>query len=74
MSGELIVLLSGREIGRVRQDQRGRLKFIYDDAWQTTRGAYPLSLSVPLAASDHPHDVIDAFIWGLLPDNELVLE
>lgn len=74
MSGELIVLLSDREVGRVRQDQRGRLKFVYNDEWREARGSYPLSLSMPLAASEHPHDVIEAFIWGLLPENELVLE
>lgn len=73
MNSELIVLLSGREAGRVRQDQRGRLKFTYDEAWRAARGAYPLSLSMPLAASEHPHDVIEAFIWGLLPDSEHVL-
>jgi serine/threonine-protein kinase HipA len=74
MSGELIVLLSDREVGRVRQNQRGRLKFIYNDEWREARGAYPLSLSMPLAASEHPHDLIDSFIWGLLPDNALILE
>jgi serine/threonine-protein kinase HipA len=74
MSGELIVLLSDREVGRVRQDQRHRLKFIYNDEWRETGGAYPLSLSMPLAASEHLHDVIEAFMWGLLPENELVLE
>ncbi|PQA86015.1 type II toxin-antitoxin system HipA family toxin [Hyphococcus luteus] len=73
MTGELIVLLGGNEIGRVTQDKRARMKFIYDDKWQNTRGAYPLSLSMPLAASEHDHAVIDAFIWGLLPDNEFVL-
>lgn len=73
MTKDLIVLLGEHEIGRVRQDQRGKLKFTYDEAWRETRGAYPLSLSMPLAASDHGHDVIDAFIWGLLPDNEFVL-
>lgn len=74
MSSELIALLSDREVGRVRRDQRGRLKFIYNDEWREARGAYPLSLSMPLAASEHAHDVIEAFIWGLLPENELVLE
>lgn len=73
MTKELIALLSEREIGRVVQDQRGKLKFTYDEAWREARGAYPLSLSMPLAASEHGHDVIDAFIWGLLPDNEFVL-
>ena len=28
---------------------------------------------MPLAAKEHGHDVIDAFLWGLLPDNEAVL-
>ncbi|MGE0628551.1 MAG: type II toxin-antitoxin system HipA family toxin [Hyphomicrobiaceae bacterium] len=71
---ELSVVLSGRIVGVVRQDKRGRLKFTYDDAWRGARGAYPLSVSMPLAASEHGHDLIDAFLWGLLPDNELVLD
>lgn len=73
MTSELIVLLSEKRIGVVRQDRRSRLKFIYDDEWRETRGAYPLSLSMPLAASEHDHAVIDAFLWGLLPDNEFIL-
>ena len=28
---------------------------------------------MPLAAAEHPHAAIEPFIWGLLPDNELVL-
>jgi len=71
---ELAVLLSDRAIGRVNQDERGKLSFTYDPAWRDTPGAYPLSMSMPLAALEHPHDKIEAFIWGLLPDNELVLD
>jgi serine/threonine-protein kinase HipA len=71
---ELAVLLSDRAIGRVNQDERGKLSFTYDPAWRDTPGAYPLSLSMPLAALEHPHDKIEAFIWGLLPDNEFVLD
>lgn len=74
MSKELHVLLSNRVIGRVAQDVRGRLSFTYDEAWREVRGAYPLSLSMPLAALEHDHDEISAYIWGLLPDNELVLD
>ncbi len=74
MTSELIVLLSNRQIGTVTRDRRARLSFRYDERWRDTRGAYPLSLSMPLAAREHPHDRIDAFIWGLLPDNELVLD
>ncbi len=69
---ELLVLLEGREVGRVVQ-RNGKLTFIYENAWREAPGAYPLSLSMPLAAAEHPHAAIDAFIWGLLPDNELVL-
>jgi serine/threonine-protein kinase HipA len=69
---ELLVLLDGRDVGQVRQ-KNGRLSFTYDDTWRNAEGAYPLSLSMPLAAAEHPHAVIDTFLWGLLPDNELVL-
>ena len=46
---------------------------MYADAWRAAPGAYPLSLSMPLAAAEHPHAAIDPFLWGLLPDNELVV-
>ena len=74
MSKKLFVLLSGRAIGRVAQDDRGKLSFTYDEAWRDIRGAYPLSLSMPLAALEHRHDAISSYIWGLLPDNERVLD
>ena len=74
MTKDLVVLLSDRVIGHVRQDERGKLSFRYHPEWRDTPGAYPLSLSMPLAALDHPHDKIEAFIWGLLPDNEYVLD
>src|ERR1700738_3172294 len=73
MTTELIALLNGREIGRVRRDKGGRLSFIYDDGWRDARGAYPLSISMPIAAAEHGHAIIEAFLWGLLPDNEVIL-
>ena len=36
--------------------------------------SYPLSLSMPLAAKEHGPAAIEAFLWGLLPDNEFVLD
>ncbi len=73
MNPELVAVLNAREIGRVLRDSRGRLTFIYADDWRETRGAYPLSLSMPLAAAEHGHRPIEAFLWNLLPDNEAVL-
>jgi serine/threonine-protein kinase HipA len=69
---ELLALLDGREVGTVLHE-RGRLSFVYADAWRSAPGAYPLSLSMPLAASEHPHAAIEPFLWGLLPDNEFIL-
>jgi serine/threonine-protein kinase HipA len=73
MSPDLVVVLAGREIGRVLRDNRGRLTFVYAEDWRQTRGAYPLSLSMPLAAAEHGHKPVEAFLWNLLPDNEAVL-
>lgn len=76
MSGrELVILVWGIEAGRLWQRRaRGRLSFIYDDAWRERADSVPLSVSIPLGAKEHGHDTVDAFLWGLLPDNERVLD
>jgi serine/threonine-protein kinase HipA len=74
MTSELVAPLDGREVGRVRNDARGRLTLVYDNDWRQAEGAYPLSLSMPLAAEEHGPSAVQAFLWGLLPDNERVLE
>ena len=77
---ELVVLLGDLPVGRVRHDARarltpqGRLTFVYDPAWRSAVGAYPISLSMPLALQEHGHDKIEPFLWGLLPDNETIIE
>lgn len=73
MSECLIALANGHLVGEVRRDARGRLTFVYDGAWRQREPAYPLSLSMPLAISQHGHYRIDTWLWGLLPDNENVL-
>ena len=64
---ELIVLLEGTQVGAVTQ-KAGKLTFTYADEWRGAENAYPLSLSMPLAAKVHSHSAIEPFIWGLLPD------
>jgi serine/threonine-protein kinase HipA len=73
MTKELIALLDGKETGRVIRDNRGKLTFIYNEQWRNAAGAYPLSLSMPLTLAEHPNARIDPFLWGLLPDNEIIL-
>jgi serine/threonine-protein kinase HipA len=70
---ELVALLEEKEVGRVQKDARGRLRFLYHDEWREAADAYPLSLSMPLGSREHSRSVIEAFLWGLLPDNEHVL-
>lgn len=70
----LVVLLGGRQAGLLTEDRAGRLQFTYDTMWQDNSAATPLSLSMPLATRSHGDSVIRAFSWGLLPDNEQVLE
>jgi serine/threonine-protein kinase HipA len=72
--GALIALLSGRPVGRVEQGHEGRLTFRYDDDWLSVESAIPLSLSLPLTSRTHKHERIEAFLWGLLPDNDVILE
>jgi serine/threonine-protein kinase HipA len=74
MTDELITLLGGQVVGRVRSRPGGRLSFAYEQSWRDDDSAYPLSLSMPLAAREHDHRVIEAFLWGLLPDNEQILD
>jgi serine/threonine-protein kinase HipA len=74
MSAQLVALLDGQEVGRVTRDARGRLSFVYAEDWRQAEGAYPLSLSMPLTATEHAHKPIEAFLWGLLPDNTAVLD
>jgi serine/threonine-protein kinase HipA len=69
----LVVLLGGAVAGGVTRSRDGKLAFAYDREWLQSDMAMPVSLSLPLEAAQHPGPKIEAFIWGLLPDNELVL-
>jgi serine/threonine-protein kinase HipA len=69
---ELVVLLDGREAGKVTR-KKGKLSFNYADSWRSAPNTFPLSLSMPLAGKEHGHTAIEPFIWGLLPDNDDVL-
>ncbi len=73
MTNQLFALLDGREVGTV-QYKDSRLSFAYSDKWRNDPNAYPLSLSMPLGSATHGHARIEAFLWGLLPDNDRVLQ
>lgn len=70
----LHVLMDGRPAGLLTQDRHGALRFTYEAGYRDDPSATPLSLSMPLARSAHVGPALDAFLWGLLPDNPGVLD
>ena len=73
MKNRLIAIAGGRIMGEVRYEG-GRLDFHYDPSWSDDASAFPMSLSMPLVVQEHGHTKAEAFLWGLLPDNEVVLQ
>ncbi|SCE88889.1 serine/threonine-protein kinase HipA [Micromonospora viridifaciens] len=71
---QLVVLHDGRRVAVVSQGRDGRLSLAYDDDWRRSPQAVPLSLSLPLTARTHDDTAVRAYLWGLLPDSERVLE
>lgn len=69
----LDVFISGRHVGELRQLQGGKLSFSYSDQWMGGKVAIPLSLSMPTIRKTHEGKAVEAFLWGLLPDNEHTL-
>ena len=74
MTKELVAILEGRKMGSVTRDQRGKLSFTYTEQWRAAPDSFPISISMPLALAEHGNAKINPFLWGLLPDNEVVLE
>jgi len=70
---DLVALLFGEQAGRVHR-QGDRLSFTYEEGWRSRDDVVPVSLSMPLAAASHSHGPTHAYLWGLLPDNDRVLE
>lgn len=70
----LVILLAGEVAGHLTQTTGKKLGLQYAEEWRTASDAFPLSLSMPLAAAGHAHAQVSAYVWGLLPENQLVLD
>ena len=69
----LHVIVEGRLVGVVTQSPRtNQLAFAYDAAWRDADGAFPVSLSMPLAGGAYGDAPIRLYLDGLLPDREEV--
>ncbi len=70
----LNVLLSGRVAGKLEADAFGNPSFSYNPEWRETADAYPISISLPLLQPRIDHGKVASVLWGLLPDNEALLQ
>jgi serine/threonine-protein kinase HipA len=69
----LIVCLEGQVAGSLEMSG-AQPRFTYDLGWLGSRDAYPLSTSLPLQPMPVSGRTVANFLWGLLPDNERVLD
>ena len=69
----LQVVSDGTLVG-VLARAKGKITFTYDPGWQALPDATPLSVSMPLDAAEHDDSTVQPWLWGLLPDNDRVLQ
>lgn len=70
---QLYVFLNDTPMGVLARGLGGKLSFQYNDDYLNSAYAIPLSLSIPLDDRQYRHEKLHSWLWGLLPDNELIL-
>ena len=70
----LSVFMNGYLVGKLRQEDNGANFFQYDNSWLKTSGARPISLSMPLRATEYLGEVVFNFFDNLLPDSREIRE
>lgn len=55
-------------VGVISVGEGGALRFAYDPRWRATRGAFPLSVTMPLTQESWPDAVVAPWIANLLPE------
>lgn len=73
MSETLVVILDDAVAGTLTRAPGGRLAFSYDEDYRRRPETTPLSLSLPKQVREHAGARLEAWLWGLLPDNDAVL-
>jgi len=69
---ESVAVIDGRVVGHMGQ-AAGKYLLQYEHAWRHADGAFPLSLSLPLAREEHGDEAVRPYLANLLPDNDAVL-
>ncbi len=71
-NGVLYVYMNGYRVGVLGRNAGGGLGYTYARDWLTTRGARPISLSLPLRKEPHRGAEVYNFFDNLLPDNPAI--
>ncbi len=73
-----LVVIGGVVAGTLTRLPNARLRLEYDDAYRGRADPTPLSMSMTVAVCVHAdkrrRQPVTHFLWGLLPDNESVLD
>ena len=70
MTASVSVWFDALQVGDVTVGKDGALGFAYTGKWLATEGAFPLSLTLPLADTIYPSEVISPWLANLLPEEE----
>ena len=70
----LSVHLGGRLVGTLDAADRRSLRFTYSPQYVADSLSTPLSVSMPRRVSPYTHATVHPYLWGLLPDNDQVVE
>jgi serine/threonine-protein kinase HipA len=71
---DLVIVVDGESIGRIRAERSGRLTLEYEARWQQSPAGYSLSANLRRAQATHPHRAVVPYLWNLLPENPNVLQ
>lgn len=71
---ELVIWMGDRRVGTLDGTDRQRLQLTYDETWADDPTATPVSLSMPLVGGAFRGPALHAYLWGLLPDNDAVID
>ena len=73
-TGILHVIYQNYVVGELILHSGGELEIRFDDAYRADVGAVPLSTKMPLESPSHKGIALENWLWGLLPDDQNVLE
>src|SRR5215218_4338122 len=65
----LAVFSEDRPVGHIHPDANGP-RFVYDRRWMEARGAFPISVTMPLSEQEVPPDQFRTWAANLLPEAE----